>query len=328
MTSGRPTSPPAPTPTSPEAARRFAEALARGCAAALGRAVAGVILHGSLTLGDYLPGRSDVDLLVVVDEPPSGARLAALVEAMASRRAPAPGPVDLRLVTRQAAASPTPAPPLEAYLRLAPGSGVRLEQRRHPAERDLAVELSVCRAHGRSLLGTAPAELIGEVPDRWVVAAGDAQLADWQAIGDDPPYAELTVLTACRVWRFAEQGRHCSKAAPPTGRWGVTPPSGWVLTPSTSATATRPPGSTPRRCNSCWRCSEHGSPRRATAPSWGIPAGDADEGAGGGGDFVGGQEHGRGRHLSSRRERPSSHMASNGAGSPLTAGPLVVLGVS
>jgi hypothetical protein len=177
----------------------------------------------------------------------------------------------------------------------------------------------VCRAHGRSLLGAAPAELLGEVPDRWVVAAGDAQLAAWQAVGDDPPYAELTVLTACRVWRFAEQGRHCSKAAPPTGRWGVTPPSGWVLTPSTSATATRPPGSTPRRCNSCWRCSEHGSPRRATAPSWGIPAGDADEGAGGGGDFVGGQEHGRGRHLSSRRERPSSHMASNGAGSPLTA---------
>jgi Aminoglycoside adenylyltransferase, C-terminal domain len=75
------------------------------------------------------------------------------------------------------------------------------------------VELSVCRAHGRSLLGAAPAELIGEVPDRWVVAAGDAQLADWQAIGDDPSYAELTVLTACRVWRFAEEGRHAANAA-------------------------------------------------------------------------------------------------------------------
>jgi hypothetical protein len=90
---------------------------------------------------------------------------------------------------------------------------VRLEERRHPGERDLAVELSVCRAHGRSLLGASPAELIGEVPDRWVVAAGDVQLADWQAIGDDPPYAELAVLTACRVWRLAEEGRHVSKAA-------------------------------------------------------------------------------------------------------------------
>jgi hypothetical protein len=102
---------------------------------------------------------------------------------------------------------------MEAYLRLTSSSGVRVEERRHPGERDLAVELSVCRTHGHSLLGAAPAELIGEVPDRWVVAAGDAQLADWQAIGDDPPYAELTVLTACRVWRFAHEGRHASKAA-------------------------------------------------------------------------------------------------------------------
>jgi hypothetical protein len=199
--------------TSAEAALRFAGTLARACAGALGPATAGVIVHGSLTLGDYVPGRSDLDLLVVVDQPLGDAQLAALVEVMASRRAEAPGPVDLRLVTRQVAAAPTPAPPLEAYLRLTPSSGVRLEERRHPGERDLAVELSVCRTHGRSLLGATPAELIGEVPDRWVVAAGDAQLAAWQAVGDDPPYAELTVLTACRVWRFAEEGRHASKAA-------------------------------------------------------------------------------------------------------------------
>jgi hypothetical protein len=96
---------------------------------------------------------------------------------------------------------------------------VRVEERRRPGERDLAVELSVCRAHGRRLLGAAPAELIDQVPDRWVVAAGDAQLADWQVIGDDPPYAELTVLTACRVWRFAEEGRHCSKAA--AAQWAL-----------------------------------------------------------------------------------------------------------
>jgi predicted nucleotidyltransferase len=111
---------------------QFAEELACACAGALGKTVAGVILHGSLTLGDYVPGRSDVDLLMVIDDPPSDARLAALTEALASRRAEAPGPVDLRLVTRLVAASPTPAPPLEAYLRLTPSSGVRVEERRHP----------------------------------------------------------------------------------------------------------------------------------------------------------------------------------------------------
>ena len=60
------------------------------------------------------------------------------------------------------------------------------------------------------------------------VAAGDAQLAAWQAIGDDPPYAELTVLTACRVWRFAEEGRHVSKAAAAEWALGRDPTLGVV----------------------------------------------------------------------------------------------------
>jgi Nucleotidyltransferase domain len=199
-----------------------------------------VILHGSLTLDDYVPGRSDVDLLVIVEDPLNEGQLAALSEVVSKHWRRAPGPVDLRLVTRQVAASPTPAPPMEAYLRLAPTSGVRVEERRHPGERDLAVELSVCRAHGRSLLGAAPAELLGEVPDRWVVAAGDAQ------------------LTACRVWRLAKEGRHCSKAAAGPGRWGAIPPSGWSVTPSSTGFTTRTTRSTWRRLLSCWRSFEPG----------------------------------------------------------------------
>ena len=69
-----------------------------------------MILHGSLTPDDYVPGCSDLDLLMVIEDPIGDARLAALTEALASRRAQAPGPVDLRLVTRQVAASPTPPP--------------------------------------------------------------------------------------------------------------------------------------------------------------------------------------------------------------------------
>jgi hypothetical protein len=259
VTPGRPTSPAVPA-ASAEAAARFAEALAGSCAGALGESVAGVILHGSLTLADYVPGRSDVDLLVVVDDPLGDAQLAALTRAAARQRPRAPGRVDLRVVTRQVAASPTPAPPMEAYVEITPGSGSGVQvERRHPGERDLVVEFSMCRAHGRSLFGAAPAELIGEVPDQWVVAVGAAQLADWEAIGDDPEHAELTVLTACRVWRFAEEGRHCSKTA--AGRWAlrVIPRSGWSVTPSTGATVTRPARSTRRRFASCWRWYERGS---------------------------------------------------------------------
>ena len=160
--------------------------------------------------------------------PLGDARLAALVEAMASRRAAAPGPVDLRLVTRQVAAWPTPAPPLEAYLRLTPGPGCGWRSAGTPGSATWRWSSWCAAPHGRSVLGATPAELLGEIPDRWVVAAGDAQLASWQVIGDDPPYAELTVLTACRVWRFAEEGRHVSKAAAAEWALGRDPTLGVV----------------------------------------------------------------------------------------------------
>jgi Domain of unknown function (DUF4111)/Nucleotidyltransferase domain len=191
----------------------YADTLAHASSRALGDALVAVILHGSLTLGDYLPGRSDVDLLLIVNDPLTDAQLAGLANVVGQQVQAGPLRVDIRVVTRTAAGAPSALPPMEAYLRIkGPEPGVHLEGRDR-GERDLVVEFSVCRAHGRSLFGALPSELIGRVPDRWVLDAGDAQLAAWQAIGDDPPYAQLTVLSACRVWRFAEERRHSSKNA-------------------------------------------------------------------------------------------------------------------
>jgi predicted nucleotidyltransferase len=197
----------------------YADMLAQAASRALDDALAAAVLHGSLTLGDYLPGRSDIDLLLIVADPLTDSHVADLAKAVCQQQPRAPFRVDLRVVTHTAARVPTPLPPMEAHVWIrGPERRVHIEGR-HRGERDLAVEFSVCRAHGRSLLGAPPSELIGRVPDRWVLDAGDAQLADWQAIGDDPPYAQLTVLSACRVWRFAEEGRHSSKDA--AGLWAL-----------------------------------------------------------------------------------------------------------
>lgn len=209
-----------PTAASAQEALRFAESLGRACARALDRIVAGVILHGSLTLGDYVPDRSDVDILVVVDNPLDEGQLKALIHAVESVRPQAPGRVDLRVATRDTAAAVIGTPPLEAYFEIVPGlDSIRVDTR-HPGERDLVIEFSICREHGRALYGAHPADLIGAVPKELVLAVGDAQLADWEVIGDDPGNAQLTVLTACRIWRFAEEGCHCSKAA--AGEWALT----------------------------------------------------------------------------------------------------------
>lgn len=209
---------PAAASTSVDEALSFAERVVSVCTRTLGQSALGVILHGSLTLGGYIPESSDVDLLLVVDQPLADAQLAALIDALAAAGPHAPVSVDLRVVSRQVAAAPTPTPPMEAYIRIVPDHDLQLECR-HPGERDLVVEFSMCRAHGRSLWGLAPAELIGEMPQEWVLKVGDAQLADWEAIGDDPGHAQLTVLTACRIWRFAEEGCHCSKTE--AGEWAL-----------------------------------------------------------------------------------------------------------
>lgn len=199
-------------------ATAFAEELVSCCADALGDRVVAVILHGSLALGDFRPARSDIDLLIVVERPLADGEISALREAVDPLRGEAPSRVDLRVVTRATAASPTPAPAMEAHVALRPGRPAAVEMR-VAGEPDLVVEFSVARAHGRTIVGTDPSTVIGAVPDEWVVEVGDRQLAAWERLADDAAHAELMVLTTCRVWRFSAEGVHSSKSE--AGRWAL-----------------------------------------------------------------------------------------------------------
>lgn len=177
-----------------------------------------MILHGSLALEDFAPHRGDIDLLAVVENPLSDKQLAVLRDAVDRVRGDAPARVDLRVVIRAAAASPARPTPLEAGFVLRPGKELEMEAR-IVEEPDLLVELSVARAHGRSIFGRPPDSVIGPVPGQWLVEIGDRQLAEWQSLTDDASHAELMVLTACRIWRFATEGLHFSKTV--AGRWAL-----------------------------------------------------------------------------------------------------------
>jgi predicted nucleotidyltransferase len=195
----------------------FVAKLASGCSDALGDALLSVILHGSLTLDAFTPGRSDIDLLVVVGEPLRVDQLAALLESVDQLHMAAPTRVDLRVVTRETTGSPTPAPVMEVAFTLRPGRTPEIATRID--EPDLLAEFAIARAHGRSILGCAPEAVIARVPAQWLLDVGDRQLAAWQGLTDDAKHAELMLLTACRIWRFAEEGVHCSKAA--AGHWAL-----------------------------------------------------------------------------------------------------------
>jgi predicted nucleotidyltransferase len=209
-----------------------AELLADAIVDIVGAAVRSVILHGSLSSGGFRPGRSDIDVLAVIDGGLADAQIAALEDVV--RRADAGGAagIDVHVVTSEVAGAPARAPALELHVGRYDRSSTELElevERRVAASADLPTELSMARAGGRALRGAAPREVIAPIPAGWIVDRGRHWLLAWRSLTDDSENAAFMVLTACRIWRFAVENVHCSKAQA----------AGWALERDPSLTAVR-----------------------------------------------------------------------------------------
>ena len=124
----------------------FAHELAGELADAAADPVVGVYVHGSAVLGDWIPGRSDVDLLVVVtDAPPNGVE-ASVVAAGAASVPRAPWPVIVHVTT---------APPDRKTVFGASDTG----------DPDLILHYAVTRDAGWSAFGPRPETVVGAIPD-------------------------------------------------------------------------------------------------------------------------------------------------------------------
>lgn len=203
-----------------EAAVVAVKRMADSCADILQTTLVSAILHGSLTLGDFRPGRSDLDLLLVVERGLTLSEADALRCAVRETDIGPAGGVDLLVVTRRTAETPADYPGRELQVGWWPGSGEELEVEGHDDHvPDLWPELSEARANGRSLLGPEPHSVIGEVPHDRVRANGIGWLRTWLERIDDDKNAVHMVLTACRIWRFEVTGKHVSKTD--AARWAM-----------------------------------------------------------------------------------------------------------
>jgi hypothetical protein len=203
-----------------EAAVAAAKRLADSCTDILQTTVVSAVLHGSLTMDDFRPGRSDLDLLLVVERGLTSSEADALVGAVRAADLGPAGGVDLLVVTRRTAETAADCPGRELLVGRWPGSGEELEvEGQDDHVPDLWPELSEARANGRSLLGPEPREVIGEVPHDRVRANGIGWLRTWLERIDDDKNAVHMVLTACRMWRFELTGEHTSKTA--AARWAL-----------------------------------------------------------------------------------------------------------
>lgn len=183
----------------------------------LGGDLRAVCLMGSAALGDYRPGRSDLDVAVVAERPLPLVAREALVGALEHDALPCPAR-GLELVTYDPSGLADPRGP--AYL-INLNTGPRMDHQVSfdPAENPrfwFTLDVAIGRTLGRALLGPSAADLFPELPDDLVRGAARDSLDWWSANGGHPFTA---VLAACVAWRWSETGTWSSKGA--AARWAA-----------------------------------------------------------------------------------------------------------
>lgn len=194
----------------------YGHRLAEALAVSSGQRLVGAYLHGSSAMGGWLAARSDVDLLVVLqDRAPTGALLAT-EQALVDDAPTCPGTgLECSVVSAQQAGNPGPPWPFLLHVQSSRGKGV---ERVHcdsvggdsvEGDRDLLMHYAVCRAAGVTLFGPDPAAVFGVVP-RATILAYLADELGWGLAHGSEAYA---VLNACRALVYAADGELVSKVS-------------------------------------------------------------------------------------------------------------------
>jgi len=186
----------------------------------LGAELVGVYLHGSLAMGGFDPGRSDVDILAVCTGALSPRRRVRLGEVLAAIPRPATGgDLELSLVTTSAVRTRSAAPSFEIHVHTEDEQPV-VDGAERPGDEDLVAHFAVARARGKVLFGPEPGELFA-APERASLIraflsdmewARESGAAGWEG-HHMPDLASMAyrVLNAARSWRYLETGELGSK---------------------------------------------------------------------------------------------------------------------
>jgi predicted nucleotidyltransferase len=183
----------------------------------LGTDLVGVYLHGSLAMGVFHPGRSDLDVLSVCAQSLSGERRLELGQALFSIPRSV-GDLEFSLVTETTARSGSSVPPFEVHV--SHEEPFVLDGSDRDGDPDLVVHFAMARARGRALIGPEPDQMFPE-PARtalirafisdihWARESGEA---GWES-HSKPELASMAyrVLNAARSWRYVESGDLGSK---------------------------------------------------------------------------------------------------------------------
>jgi Domain of unknown function (DUF4111)/Nucleotidyltransferase domain len=180
--------------------------------------IVGVYVGGSVALGAYQPGHSDLDVAVVTPGPLAWPVKDAFVTRLRheSLHCPTRG-LELVVYTADDAASTDVAPAFQLNLNSGAGMRFRVDSEPDPTEPNwFAIDRAILREHAIVLAGAPAREVFGEIPRRFLLSVL-ADVLRWHSENGAP--TTDTVLNACRALRFAATSEWSSKMS--AGWWAL-----------------------------------------------------------------------------------------------------------
>ena len=190
----------------------------------LGENLVGIYLHGSLAMGCFNPLRSDVDLIVVVNEPLSFSTKKAYMDMVVEHNAKAPKKgIEMSVVLRKVCKPFVYPTPFELHF----SAGHLDWYKENPEEyiremngtdKDLAAHFTIINKRGRCLFGMPIKEVFSEVPESDYM---DSIWYDIKHAKKEIKYFPMYLtLNLTRVLAYKEEGLVLSKKE--GGEWAIT----------------------------------------------------------------------------------------------------------
>ena len=189
----------------------------------IGGKLTGIYLHGSLAMGCFHPDKSDIDLIVIVEEDISDKQKLQFMEQVVrlNEQAPVKG-LELSIVKREYSNPFVYPTPFELHFSSAHLQWFCENPQDYIAgmkgtDIDLAAHFSIINHYGIVLYGEAVDKVFAKVPRQNYI---DSICADVENAGEDiignPVYI---ILNLCRVLAFLTEGIYLSKEA--GGKWAM-----------------------------------------------------------------------------------------------------------
>ena len=183
----------------------------------------GIYLHGSAVMGCFNPDKSDIDLIIVVNEPMTDSVKRNYMDMVVKLNADGPSKgIEMSVVTKDACNPFVYPTPFDLHFSVAHLDWYKSNpddyiQKMKGTDKDLAAHFTIIKNRGKCLLGASIAEVFADVPKADYLDSIYDDIAD--AVDDIPDNTMYLTLNLARVLAYKQDSLILSKKE--GGEWAL-----------------------------------------------------------------------------------------------------------